>query len=76
MKTSIITGIMQPESMAEFQTLLAREEPGLKTTCVDCWEPFTPDIVHTRLGWCETQISGLCEDCFNDLFDDMEEEES
>ena len=68
MKTSLITGIVQPENRAEFETLLDREEPGLKTTCVDCKEQFAPGNTYTRLGWCETQLSGMCERCFNAPF--------
>lgn len=41
--------------------------------CVDCGEPFTADNVHSIEGWSETQISGLCEDCFDALFEEMEE---
>jgi len=33
--------------------------------CVDCGNAFTEENVHTADGWRETQISGLCEDCFD-----------
>lgn len=43
--------------------------------CICCKEPFSDINVHTKEGWKETQISGMCETCFDDLFDGMEDEE-
>jgi len=40
------------------------------TRCIQCGEPFTEQNVHTVDGWGETQISGECEDCFDELFKD------
>lgn len=39
-----------------------------KQTCVDCHEPFTDKNVHTLMGWKETRLSGMCEDCFDKFF--------
>jgi hypothetical protein len=40
--------------------------------CIDCKQPFTSENVHSPEGWRETQISGMCEDCFDDLFVEAE----
>jgi hypothetical protein len=36
--------------------------------CIQCGSTFTADNVHTRLGWRETQITGFCENCFDNMF--------
>lgn len=36
--------------------------------CVFCKKPFSGDNVKTLLGWRETQITGSCETCFDNLF--------
>lgn len=46
------------------------------THCIECGEPFTEANVHTRDGVLETQISGMCEDCFDALFEGYEEDET
>lgn len=36
--------------------------------CISCSQEFVQDVnVHTDLGWKETRISGLCENCFDDI---------
>ena len=35
------------------------------TACVHCNEPFSHKNVYSAEGWAETQISGLCEKCFD-----------
>ena len=35
--------------------------------CISCKQRFTDNNVHTDAGWRETQISGLCEDCFDGI---------
>lgn len=40
--------------------------------CIECKKPFTQKNVHSLEGWAETQISGMCEDCFDALFADEE----
>lgn len=44
------------------------------TQCISCKQPFTSANVFSQLGCKETQISGMCEICFEGLFDEMEEE--
>lgn len=41
--------------------------------CIECGEPFTEKNVHTELGWRETKISGMCEDCFDEVTGDPED---
>ncbi len=36
--------------------------------CVMCSESFTTLNVNTREGWLETQISGMCESCWDKTF--------
>lgn len=62
-----LKGHMLPESADDFANL----EEGKRlifTQCRDCKAPFTPQNTRTRLGWMETQISGMCETCFDALF--------
>ncbi len=64
MKTSIIDGRPLPESEDEFYTNLARMRIHY---CSDCKQIFGHNV-HTPAGWRETQITGMCEDCFDALF--------
>jgi len=65
----------KPNSFAEFlflkQTSLAQYHH-----CVECEEPFTPSNVYSADGWKETQISGLCEDCFDTIEEDEQQQDS
>lgn len=45
------------------------------TICVACKEPFSDANCRTQAGWQETQISGLCERCFDDITAEDEEPE-
>jgi hypothetical protein len=45
------------------------EQPNGKT-CLECKQPFSDRNTHSEAGWKETQISGLCEDCFDALFEE------
>lgn len=45
------------------------------THCVCCKEEFSKENVFTQEGAVETQISGLCEKCFDGIFEEDEEEE-
>lgn len=53
-----------PECYAYF---LEYKDKMRYTQCDICKNAFSPTNVHTRDGWKETQISGLCEDCFDAL---------
>jgi len=41
--------------------------------CICCHEPFTKANVYTKGGWRETQISGMCEECFDEVLDEGDE---
>jgi hypothetical protein len=40
-----------------------------RTHCVGCGARFTEANVYSHAGWLETQISGLCESCFDTVAD-------
>lgn len=42
------------------------------THCVDCKEIFSDRNVYSEEGWRETQMSGMCEICFDNLCMDLE----
>lgn len=44
------------------------------TKCENCTQPFSEANTHTKDGWLETQISGLCEDCFDEICAEAEDE--
>lgn len=69
MKQSIITGGPLPETFEEFQR--ARDKMRY-TECSACGEEFSDKNVFTPAGWRETQITGWCEVCFDELFKDEE----
>ena len=62
--------------LTDFLTAIFDEVDKSRQTglCVDCDQPFSLKNVHTDAGWKETRISGMCEDCFDGLFTDVEEE--
>jgi len=68
MRTSL-RGHQLPESEAEFNQLAAQGTLRYRV-CQDCEVEFSPANTFTRLGWAEGQISGVCEDCFNALFEE------
>lgn len=57
-----------PESQADYELLMANGSLRFKLCCFG----NHPHIgrTHTRGGWAETQISGSCEECFDDMFKD------
>lgn len=45
------------------------------TSCVECKERFSDGNCFTQAGWEETQISGLCESCFDEITAEPEDDE-
>jgi hypothetical protein len=43
---------------------LSNKDKGL---CVQCNEPFSNENVYTTAGWLETEVSGLCEACWDGI---------
>ena len=58
-----------PSNVDEFNELAATQG-NFQLVCLECDKPFSLSNVHTSEGWKETQLSGLCEDCFDGLFED------
>jgi hypothetical protein len=71
MRDSLKPGRKLPESYGEFLVLLSdplyRNKLVLK--CYACAKPFNNACVQTPAGWRETQISNMCETCFDMLFE-------
>lgn len=44
-----------------------------KTHCIFCKQEFTSQNVYSKMGWRETQISGSCEKCFDEICADPDE---
>ncbi len=40
-----------------------------RTHCIACGSRFTDANVYSEAGWLETQISGMCELCFDTVAD-------
>lgn len=72
MRQGIIMAKSLPESYEDFCELLA-SRTAVYTRCTDCAKPFEPSNTKTRAGWRETQITGMCESCFDGLFEGMPE---
>lgn len=64
-------GRLLPESEEDFLLLEGRERVRY-TACVTCRKRFSPANTRTSLAWAETQISGMCETCFDELFKEEE----
>jgi hypothetical protein len=47
----------------------------LHTRCRVCGERFSDANVYSQAGWLETQISGICEVCFDTLADIPEDDD-
>ena len=66
----MITGLRGqalPEDAEDFDTLVASlAETHLN--CRSCRTLFSAANTHSVRGWRETQISGMCEDCYDKLF--------
>lgn len=45
------------------------------TTCINCKSAFNESNTFTKEGWAETQISGMCEKCFDEAFEEVDEED-
>jgi len=69
MKESInYPGRQLPESWDEYVSI----QRPTHMFCVDCKKPFSLFNTHTAAGWRETQISGMCEKCFDEMYEEPE----
>lgn len=65
-----------PHERAEYESQRAFAAENVRyTACVSCKERFSDANCHTQAGWQETQISGLCERCFDEATAEPEEQE-
>lgn len=64
------------EMVARTVAQRAQRQRGEKLThCYHCGSAFSAANVFTEAGARETQISGMCESCFDGLFDDLDDED-
>jgi len=73
MRQSIRDGRPLPENEVEFLQLIARNSSGLSMQCWNCRNIFSADNTHSPAGWRDTQIAKICENCFDDLHSDGDE---
>jgi len=71
MKDSIVHDKQLPENLTDYEEL-KRNDALQYDCCCSCGFIFTTMNVHTREGWLETQISGMCEECWDDMCEEME----
>ncbi len=57
------------------EDFLSASDTAVHVECVECGEPFSAQNTFSTEGWEETQLSGLCEKCFDKLMEDFPEEE-
>lgn len=48
--------------------------PLQSAACRYCKQPFSSANVHTEAGWAEVRISETCEDCYDKLFAELDDE--
>lgn len=62
----------RPNHYSEFKDY---KEAGMQIqcTCISCGAEFSPENVRSSAAWRETQISGMCENCWDELFEDLDE---
>jgi len=68
--TQVVAQALTEGLKAKGDYKLTREEALKKKACVQCAEPFSNKNVKTDAGWRETKLSGMCEICYDKLFDD------
>lgn len=67
---------MDEHQMIEEPTVLVARQyvPKSKAVCIDCAKPFKfGENLFTKEGLAEIRISGLCEKCFDAIFEEMDE---
>lgn len=61
-----------PSSEMQFQALRAKGLVRYRS-CITCSNVFSKANVKTLMGWRETQISGICETCFDKMFEKFDD---
>ena len=63
---------MTPTNHIEY-VLIVKNGMAKFRECIICKRPFSPANTFTKSGWQETQISGFCEACFDELFEELDD---
>lgn len=58
------------DSVAQAAYGMTRDEALSRGICISCHESVGPTNIYSRAGAAEYRISGLCERCFDAMFDD------
>ena len=73
MRPSLVNPHKQlPESEEDFEELRAMPHQFPMLRCIACSERFSSKNTRSRAAWRETQITGMCENCFDDLWRETE----
>lgn len=56
--------------LTEYTTVGRQPVLSSEARCIHCGEPFSSKNVFTREGLAEIAISGICEKCFDGLFEE------
>ncbi len=56
--------------LSEYVVVALTEVKASEARCISCHQPFTKENVFTSSGLTEIAISGMCEKCFDSLFQD------
>ncbi len=67
MRTSL-KGFQLPENELDALQLKRTGQQCFKNCCVCERDLASSDAASTRNGWAETQLSGMCEPCFDRIF--------
>jgi len=74
MKASLRQGKWLPESQEDFITLKEGNPSGLRfVACTTCRTPFEYTGTKGERGWRETQLSGTCGDCWEEMLVGMDD---
>lgn len=68
MSGSLILPIVRSEK--EFK-LAVMYDAAIHTKCTNCSMPFSNDVNHTPEGWLLATQKGICEDCLDDILDNV-----
>jgi hypothetical protein len=66
MKPSLIVGRRLPESAADLTELVKAGTQRVWLDCRVCGHGFNFGNTWTKAGWRETQVSKICENCFEE----------
>lgn len=54
---------------------MSNQEPDVTQDCILCKQPFSDKNVHSEAGWREIHISHMCEDCFDEVVKETDDED-